>query len=323
MFNELYAAASVPPLRLQQYNSLLESCGLKNENDADYTALLYEGDKLLACGSLKGGVLKQIAVDKDAEGTGACASIVSNLVTEAYRRGISHLFLYTKPQHERLFASLSFFPIIKTPSVLMMENRKNGLKSFIDGVPKHEGNNGSVVCHCNPMTLGHLHLIRHAAANCDQLYVFVVSEDEAMFPFADRLELVKRCTSEIKNLTVLGSGSYIISRATFPAYFLKENADIPRVWAELDLLLFAQKIAPPLGIRTRFVGEEPFCEVTRAYNERMAELLPQNGIAVDKIERLDQISATKVRELLKAGKVGEIEPLLPGHVYAYCKNRFK
>ncbi|MDO4543681.1 MAG: [citrate (pro-3S)-lyase] ligase [Clostridia bacterium] len=319
---ELYAAAAVDPLRLQQYNELLLASGLRNEGDTDYTVLAYRGERLLACGSLKGNVLKQIAVGKEAEGEGVCASVVSALITEAFMRGSSHLFLFTKPQHQNLFSSLSFYPIIKTDSVLMMENQRHGLSNFLKQVPRFEGSNGCVVCHCNPMTNGHLHLIRYAAQNCEHLYVFVVSEDRALFPYKDRLKLVCSCTQDIENITVMGSGAYIISEATFPTYFIKDTADITKVWAELDILLFTQKIAPALGITKRFVGEEPYCAVTRQYNARMKELLPKSSLELVEIPRLDGISATKVRALIESGRMSEIERLVPQPVYDYCKDNF-
>ena len=62
------------PLSLRPaYEALLASAGLRDEGDADCTALLSsDGGALLACGSVSGRVLKQIAVAPWAEGDGAC-----------------------------------------------------------------------------------------------------------------------------------------------------------------------------------------------------------------------------------------------------------
>ncbi|MDD3400699.1 MAG: [citrate (pro-3S)-lyase] ligase [Eubacteriales bacterium] len=321
MFFQIEAAALVPPSRLQQYNSLLSVCGLKNENDADYTALLFDGDKLVACGSLKGNILKQIAVDKEAEGSGACASIVSTLITEAYARGFSHLFLFTKPEHERLFTSLGFFSVCKTDKALMMENNRNGVNSFINGIPKYSGNNGCVICNCDPMTRGHLHLIKYAASHCDHLYVFVVSENGSMFPPHVRYTFVKNAVASLENVSVHQSGAYIISKATFPTYFIRSDSAAEDAWMDIDITIFAQSIAPALGINKRFVGEEPFSVVTNKYNQRMKELLAKFGIELIEIPRLDSISASKVRKLLADGDVDGIQPLVNDEVYAYCKDR--
>lgn len=321
MFYELEAAATVSPLRLQQYNKLLSQSELKNEDDTDYTVLLLEGERLLACGSLKENVLKQIAVDKDAEGGGACARVVSALITEAFNRGYSKLFLFTKPKHERLFLSLSFYPIAQTQDVLMMENVRDGIGAFLRSIPKHEGKIGCVVCHCNPLTNGHMHLFNFAAEHSDWLYIFVVSEEGSLFPFKQRLSFVTNCVSHLSNVTVLQSGPYMVSKATFPTYFLKETIDAEQAWVDIDLAVFSERIAPALNIDTRFVGQEPFCPVTHSYNQRMKEILPQHGIKVEEIPRLAQISATKVREYLKQGRIDLIKPLVPEEVYAYCKNQ--
>lgn len=88
------------PLSLRPaYEALLASAGLRDEGDADCTALLSsDGGALLACGSVSGRVLKQIAVAPWAEGDGACARIVTALLEESARRGVAHPFLYTKPK---------------------------------------------------------------------------------------------------------------------------------------------------------------------------------------------------------------------------------
>ena len=66
---------------------------------------------------------------------------------------------------------------------------------------------------------------------------------------------------------------YIISRATFPAYFLKESGKVQQAWSEIDVLIFRDYIAPSLGITHRFIGSEPFCDITRQYNQTLHELL--------------------------------------------------
>lgn len=73
-----------------------------------------------------------------------------------------------------------------------------------------------MVCHANPFTRGHRHLVEYAAARCPHLYVFVLSEETGDFPAADRLELVRRGTADLPNVDVVPGGDYIISRATFP-----------------------------------------------------------------------------------------------------------
>ena len=293
------------PLPGRQYNEylqLLESCGLRDEGDADIVALLYDAEKLAACGALAGHTIKQLAVDTEYEGQGLMAEVLSALISEAYAAGRHRLFLCTKPENLRMFGSMGFYTVIETADAVLMENRKDGLSSFLASIPKFEGVCGAVVCNCDPFTLGHRHLIEYAAAHCDSLYVFAVSEKGSMFSPEERIEMIKSGTADIKNCHVFESDLYLISRATFPAYFIRDESRADLVKSDLDIELFCKRIAPALNISKRFAGEEPFSPVTRAYNERMKELLPANGIEFEEIPRLMEISAGKVRSLIEAGE---------------------
>lgn len=74
---------------------------------------------------------------------------------------------------------------------------------------------------CNPFTLGHRYLIEEACSQVDILYVFVVEEDKSYFKFEDRIEMVRQGTKDLKQVQVLPSGKYIISKETFAQYFKK------------------------------------------------------------------------------------------------------
>ena len=106
----------------------------------------------------------------------------------------------------------------------------------------------------NPFTNGHRYLIQQAAAQCDWLHLFLVKEDTSRFPYEDRLDLVLKGTTDIPRLTVHRGSEYIISRATFPCYFIKEQSVINHCYTEIDLKIFRQYLAPALGITHRFVG---------------------------------------------------------------------
>ena len=163
--------------------------------------------------------------------------------------------------------------------MLLMENRRDGIRSFVASLPPAPaGNVGAIVANCNPFTRGHRYLVETAAGQCDFLYVFLVSEDRSFFSARDRLELARRNLADLPNVAVCPTGDYMISAATFPTYFLKDQSRAAECSTELDLKIFAEHFARPLGITRRFVGEEPFCPVTRAYNRQMLKLLPTWGI---------------------------------------------
>ena len=185
---------------------------------------------------------------------------------------------------------------------------------------------GAIVMNCNPFTLGHRYLVEQALNRCDRLIVFVVEEDKSVFPFADRLQLVKENLADLKNVLVLPSGEFIISSRTFEEYFNKESLQERKIDTSTDVTLFASKIAPCLNISVRFAGEEPFDTVTRQYNETMARILPQYGLEFVEIPRLTTngtaISASRVRALAKAREFNKLKTLVPKKTLKYLKQLY-
>ncbi len=307
----------------EPWAQLLERCGLTHDRQADTILLVWENDALIATGSRLGNLLKCIAVDSSHQGQDLTATVLTHLRQDALQAGHRHLFLYTKPRNKYLFSSLFFYPIAQTDSVLLMENKPDGIGEFLDSLPvvPTNGTVGATVMNCNPFTRGHRYLIETAARDCARLYVFVLSEDKSHFRAEDRMAMVKAGTADIPNVTVLPTGPYLISAATFPTYFLKEQAQIQDAQCELDVAVFAKYYAPKFGITRRYVGTEPFCGVTAQYNSALERFLPAHGITLCQIPRLETgsvpISASAVRELLAAGDREAIASLVPQSTYDY------
>lgn len=98
--------------------------------------------------------------------------------------------------------------------------------------------------------------------------------------------------------------------------------------ARLDLELFT-RIASALGISRRYVGEEPFSEVTGIYNRIMQEALPDRGVEYKVIPRKkvkadsqesQVISASVVRILLKEGNFDLLPHMVPGSTLRYFQS---
>ena len=174
---------------------------------------------------------------------------------------------------------------------------------------------GAAVMNCNPFTNGHRYLVETAASQCELLHLFVLSEDRSAFPAQVRYELVKQGVSDIGNVVLHHTSDYLISSAVFPTYFIKEKTRAEQANCELDLRIFCEYFAKELGITRRFVGTEPFCPVTGAYNCAMKQVLGKYGIEVVEIPRrqLDgvEISASSVRERMKAGDYDAIRRMVP------------
>jgi len=308
------------------WEQLLRKAGLEADNQVDSTLLVWDGDTLIATGSRFGNLLKCIAVDSNRRGEDLTATVLTQLRQDALQAGYRHLFLYTKPENRFLFSSLFFYPIASTDSVLLMENQPNGIDTFLSNLPAAavEGVVGAVVMNCNPFTLGHRYLIETAAKECDKLYVFILSEDRSHFKTEDRIAMVKAGTQDLDNVTVLPTGPYLISAATFPTYFLKDRAEANTAQCELDVAVFGTHYAPKLAITRRYVGTEPFCKVTAQYNEIMQKKLPTYGITLREIPRLETenapVSATTVRQLLAEGRSADIQALVPQTTFAYLQD---
>lgn len=219
-------------------------------------------------------------------------------------------------------------PIIvsEIDNALLTEDDTECLDQFISGIVCHKLVSGAIVMNCNPFTLGHRYLIEKAAAMVDRLFVFVVEEDSSYFSFEDRIDLVKKGTDDLKNVCVLPSGSYMISKKTFAAYSNKSELQDEIVDPSMDVEIFAKVIAPRMGITIRFAGEEPLDNVTRQYNDSMRRILPRNGIEFKVIKRKEQdgepISASRVRKLLKDNNFIAIKNLVPETTYEYLVKEY-
>ena len=309
--------------KLNMWEQLLRKSGLTPDKQTDSILLIWDNEELIATGSRYGNILKCIAVDGNHQGEDLTATILTQLRQDALAAGHRHLFLYTKPKNRLMFSSLFFYPIAETDSVLLMENQQHGIADFLDSltVPSCDGITGAIVMNCNPFTKGHRYLIEQAAKECDRLLIFVLSEDRSHFKTQDRMAMVKAGTADLGNVTILPTGPYLISSATFPTYFLKEQADTTNAQCQLDVAVFGTHYAPRFHITRRFVGSEPFCPVTNAYNKALQQLLPSYGVEYREIPRLEAdgtpVSATNVRKLVEEKNTEALRALVPDSTFRY------
>lgn len=180
---------------------------------------------------------------------------------------------------------------------------------------------GAVLMNSNPFTLGHRHLLTHAASKVDHLFAFVVTEDTQFFSFQDRIEMVRRGAAELGNVTVVPYTSFQATARTHQAYFAKERDPGARLDASDDLAIFGKHIAPFLRITRRFFGHEPLCPVTRQYNQQMHDTLPKFGIQTQEIPRHEMaggtVSASTVRRLLEEENWQALRELVPESTFQH------
>ena len=342
---------------IQGVTALLNAEGIRLDANLDYTCGMYDDEmNIIATGSCFGNTLRCLAVSSEHQGEGLMNQIISHLIEVQFERGNTHLFLYTKCSSAKFFGDLGFYEIARIDEqIVFMENRRTGFKNYLKKLEESsalqlqtltkdtsantatlQSDNAlpdtstadrkiaALVMNANPFSLGHQYLVEKAARENDLLHLFIVSEDASLVPFKVRKQLVMEGTAHLDNLCYHDSGPYIISNATFPSYFQKDENAVIESHAMLDLTVFTE-IAQTLGINRRYVGEEPTSLVTGIYNNIMSEKLPENGIECiivpRKTEGKKAISASTVRQAIKDNDVDTLKKLVPESTLRYFESK--
>ena len=342
---------------IQGVTALLNAEGIRLDANLDYTCGMYDDEmNIIATGSCFGNTLRCLAVSSEHQGEGLMNQIISHLIEVQFERGNTHLFLYTKCSSAKFFGDLGFYEIARIDGqIVFMENRRTGFKNYLKKLKESsalqlqtltkdtsantatlQSDNAlpdtstadrkiaALVMNANPFTLGHQYLVEKAARENDLLHLFIVSEDASLVPFKVRKQLVMEGTAHLDNICYHDSGPYIISNATFPSYFQKDENAVIESHAMLDLTVFTE-IAQTLGINRRYVGEEPTSLVTGIYNNIMSEKLPENGIECIIVPRKTDgkkaISASTVRQAIKDNDVDTLKKLVPESTLRYFESK--
>lgn len=330
------------PRQRRRIEQFLDDNGLRLD-DVDYYAALVDDttDEIVAGGGLKGGVIKCVAVADGHKGEAVANQIVSHLIAHANADGHQCVKLFTKPQNQKMFESMSFRLLAEAPKAILMETGIGGIKRYCEELKRGKGKvkseksnselhhlnpstpqpimpqSGIIIMNCNPFTLGHRYLIEQAAQQVDTLYILVVREDCSMFGYDERKAMIVRGVAHINNVVVCDGSEYSISATTFPTYFLKCLSDASDTQMTLDIDLYRRHIAPALGATVRFVGTEPDDPLTRRYNELMKSMLPD----VREVARLQQsgvaVSASRVRKAIVENHLALAARLVPPTTVPY------
>ncbi|MCH5138524.1 [citrate (pro-3S)-lyase] ligase [Clostridiaceae bacterium UIB06] len=305
----------------QEVCKFLEGFGLMLDSDVDYTVVLKDSnDSIKATASKAKNVLKCFAISEDIRGENVTSSLISSLIDKLFEEGIFHYFIFVKPDRIKIFTSLNFKLLYEVKDAALLEDGVYDINKVLKDMGNKYGINsntakGALVMNCNPFTKGHRYLIEESAKNCEEVLVFIVEEDKSLFPFKDRYAIVKEGVKDLKNVTVIPGGEYIISSATFPSYFIRKEDDRMKAYQNIDCGIFGKYFCDKFNIVKRFVGQEPYCSITNSYNETLKVVLPRYGVELMEIERkkYDEyyISASKVRELIKIGELEKVKDIVP------------
>lgn len=304
---------------IAKVKQLLENEGIRKDANLDYTCAVFDDDmNVIATGSCFGNTLRCLAVSSAYQGEGLMNLIITHLIEIQYARNTTHIFLYTKCKSAKFFSDLGFYEIERIENhIVFMENKRTGFADYLAELSqcrRDSGTSAAIVMNANPFTLGHQFLVEKAAQENDTVHLFMVSEDKSLVPYSVRKKLIQKGVAHLPNVVCHDSGPYIISNATFPSYFQKDETAVIESHALLDLTIFC-RIAKTLNITRRYVGEEPASVSTGLYNRIMTEKLPQNGIDCIVIPRKttggEIISASTVRQAIKNKNWAELEKMVP------------
>lgn len=325
---------AVIPAEKQRIAAFLAGFGLKFEQ-ADQTLYMEEDGKIRATLSSKGYILKCLAVDPEYRSENLAAALVGDMINRLHAGGIYHYQVFTKPEYARVFLSLGFKTITGDDKVVSLEGGEGDINGAVNdmrvqmkfslGITEFDGNAdiGCVVLNGNPFTNGHLKLVEYAASVHKYVLVFVLEEEGSCFSFKERFAMAYLALKPLSRVLTLPSSKYIVSSSTFPGYFLKSVDETTAEYAKYDAEVFKKYFMPGLGIKKRYVGSET-SDYMRIYNNALKEALGDKLEILPRFEENGQvISAKRVRELLKEGKIDEALEFIPRNNYAVFKNMIK
>lgn len=321
-----------PAIR-KKWQSFLIDRGITgfSENEVatiDETVGIYNDEKLVATGSIAGHVIKYVAACEKGVTNGArFNAILTELTNRMAQRGIYHIFVFTKPKYETSFEHVGFKKLAGTTQGVLLEKGRPNIDDYLADIPHvvdlKDKQIAGIVMNANPFTLGHRYLIEKAANENDFVYVFAVNQDASLFTTTERIKLISDGVADLENVVVVNGGDYMVSYATFPAYFIQSADDVIVYQTELDARLFKSVIAPEFNITRRYLGSEPLSHTTSMYNQTLQRELGDEiqVCIVPRKERDDGevISATSVRQSIKTNQIQAIASVVPETTFNFIK----
>ena len=143
----------------------------------------------------------------------------------------------------------------------------------------------------DPITLGHLEIIKRAAKEFDEVFVtvFINPDKEYMFSTGDRVKMIALATEDIPNVTVDSSDGYVVD-------YMREHG--------IDKII--------KGYRN---------EVDLEYERRQAKFNLERGGYETELwlceDAFSEISSTKARRLIEED--GNLSALLPEKVISFVR----
>ncbi len=298
----------------------LDKFSLKYKDTVDYTVYAEENGEIVGTVSLSGNTIMLLAVDEKMQGENLAVALVDHAIKKLREDKVYGYKVFTKLNYTPLFESMGFRLLVKTDDFVALEGGECDISKTVDAIAFKvatelggiDKDTASIVINGNPFTEGHLKLCEHALKNHKKLIIFVLEEDLSEFSFKERFSLTFLATRPYADrVSVVPSTEYIVSKSTFPDYFLKSVDASTKAYAEYDALIFKNYFMGKLGICKRYFGAET-TDYMQAYNKVMQSVLGKQMEVVERFEKDGEvISAKAFRQLVKDGKVEQALNLIP------------
>ncbi len=301
---------------LQRIEKFLEKFSLKLDNNLTKTIYI-ENENLDIIGTIscQDYIIKDLAVDPNYQSENLASILVNEILNYFRLNNIYNYQVFTKPIYKHVFESLGFKEIVKTDKVIMLEggisninDKIKEIKNIINNRFGEINENSDIACivmNGNPITNGHVYLIEEASKNHKMVVLFIVEEDKSEFTFKERFSMAYLSTMRLGNVCVIPSSKYVVSSSTFPSYFLKNETEVSEQYSLIDALIFKEYFIKNLYIKKRYIGTETINKMVN-YNNILKQVLEDKIEIIDRLQENEEvISASKVRSLLREGKVEE------------------
>ena len=310
---------AVLDVELNKVKDFLAGFGLSFEANTELTLYAEEEGQIVGTVSASGNLIKQMAVSKSMQGENLAATLITNIIERLNANNIFAYRVFTKPEYKDLFISLGFNPSVEGQKFVALEGGDSSINGAISQLAKKitmemgyiEQDTAAIVINGNPFTEGHLALCEYALKRHKRLIVFIVEEDGQTFSFKERFALAYLALRQYKNAIVLPATSYIVSKETFPSYFLKSVDEMSVQFALYDTLIFKNYFMPALGIKKRYFGSEVTDYMT-LYNNIARETFGDGAEFIQRFTKDEEvISAKRIRGLIEEGEFDKAISLVP------------
>ncbi len=298
----------------------LDKFSLKYKDTVDYTVYIEENGQIVGTVSLANNVIMLLAVDKKMQGENLAVTLINHAITKLREDKIYGYKVFTKCDYAPLFENMGFRTLVKTENFVALEGGECNIQKSVDAIVTKvsmelggiESDTASIVINGNPFTEGHLQLCEYALKKHKRLILFVLEEDVSEFSFKERFSLAFLATRPyFDRISVVPSTEYIVSKSTFPDYFLKNADKSTEAYAEYDALIFKNYFMQKLGICKRYFGSEK-TEYMQIYNDVMHRVLGEQMEVVDRfLIDGEEISAKTFRQLIKENQIEKALQLIP------------